>query len=220
MGIGGAIGLAGLALGSSAVMAAGRRWVRQMETPPSELAKQHWNRARVATAAGVGAWRTGSRHSRWAHPEPFTGCLITGAASFDTGGGHREPRAMAGQRRNVAGGDVQRRVHPSGGNYRHDQGHARGQLPGRDHPQGVMPSETAAWTIFPWRWRAGWRSVRLSQDRVTGGADEPARSRAMAVRGDVDLPLPVRPRDDRAGIPDRAAADRVVPGQARRVSAG
>ncbi len=61
MGIGGAIGLVGLALGSSAVLAAGRRWVRQMDTPPSELAKQHWNRAREATTAGVGAWRNGQQ---------------------------------------------------------------------------------------------------------------------------------------------------------------
>jgi membrane protein implicated in regulation of membrane protease activity len=61
MGIGAAIGLAGVALGSTAVITAARRWVRQMETPPSELAKQHWNRARVATAAGVGAWRNGQQ---------------------------------------------------------------------------------------------------------------------------------------------------------------
>jgi hypothetical protein len=61
VGIGGAIGLVGLALGGSAVLAAGRRWVRQMDTPPSELAKQHWARARTATAAGVGAWRNGQQ---------------------------------------------------------------------------------------------------------------------------------------------------------------
>jgi hypothetical protein len=61
MGIGGVIGLAGLALGSSAVLAAGRRWVRQMEVPPSELAKIKWAQARAATAAGVGAWRDGQQ---------------------------------------------------------------------------------------------------------------------------------------------------------------
>ena len=64
MGIGGVIGLTGLAIGSSAVLAAGRRWVRQMETPPSELAKRHWARARVATSAGVGAWRNGQQQTR------------------------------------------------------------------------------------------------------------------------------------------------------------
>ncbi len=64
MGIGGVIGLTGLAIGSSAVLAAGRRWVQQMETPPGELAKRHLARARVATAAGVGAWRNGQQHTR------------------------------------------------------------------------------------------------------------------------------------------------------------
>ena len=34
------------------------------------------------------------------------------------------------------------------------------------------------------------------------------RPRAVAVRDDVDLPLPVRTVDDRAGLPDRVAADR------------
>ncbi len=63
MGIGGVIGLAGLALGSSAVLAAGRRWVQQMEVPPSELARIKWAQAKAATAAGVGAWRNG-QHTR------------------------------------------------------------------------------------------------------------------------------------------------------------
>ena len=57
MGIGSAIGLVGLALGASAVAAAGRRWMRQMDTTPRELAHQHLARARMATAAGAGAWR-------------------------------------------------------------------------------------------------------------------------------------------------------------------
>jgi len=59
MGIGGVIGLTGLALGGSAVLAATRRWVRQMEMPPSELAKQQLSRARAAAMAGAGAWRDG-----------------------------------------------------------------------------------------------------------------------------------------------------------------
>jgi hypothetical protein len=61
MGIGGVIGLTGLAIGSSAVLAAGRRWVQQMEVPPSELAKIKWAQAKAATAAGVGAWRDGQQ---------------------------------------------------------------------------------------------------------------------------------------------------------------
>jgi hypothetical protein len=61
MGIGGAIGLTGFVLGTSAVIAATRRWVQQMETPPGELAKQHWARAKTATSAGVGVWRNGQQ---------------------------------------------------------------------------------------------------------------------------------------------------------------
>ena len=64
MGIGGVIGLVGLAVGSSAVLAAGRRWVRQMEVPPGELAKRKLAQARAATAAGVGAWRDGQQAPR------------------------------------------------------------------------------------------------------------------------------------------------------------
>lgn len=59
MGIGGVIGLAGLALGRSAVLAATRRWMRQRNVPPGELARQKLAQARAATAAGVGAWRDG-----------------------------------------------------------------------------------------------------------------------------------------------------------------
>jgi hypothetical protein len=59
MGVGSALGLAGLALASSAVFAASRRWVREMDVPPSELARQKWAQARAATSAGIGAWRDG-----------------------------------------------------------------------------------------------------------------------------------------------------------------
>jgi hypothetical protein len=33
--------------------------VKQMDVPPTELARQKWSQARAATAAGVGAWRNG-----------------------------------------------------------------------------------------------------------------------------------------------------------------
>ena len=61
MGIGGVIGLAGLALGGSVIVAAGRRYVQQMEVPPGELAKQKLAQAKAATAAGVGVWRNGQQ---------------------------------------------------------------------------------------------------------------------------------------------------------------
>lgn len=58
--IGGVLGLIGMALGSTALVTASRRWVRQMDVPPSEIAKQKWAKAKVATHAGVSAWRDAS----------------------------------------------------------------------------------------------------------------------------------------------------------------
>lgn len=65
--IGGVLGLIGMALGSTALVTASRRWVRQLDVPPSEIAKQKWAKAKVATNAGVSAWRDASHepaHSR------------------------------------------------------------------------------------------------------------------------------------------------------------
>ncbi len=57
MGVGGLLGLAGAVLAGAALAAAARQRIRQMERPPSEVAKQNWARAKAATAAGMGAWR-------------------------------------------------------------------------------------------------------------------------------------------------------------------
>ncbi len=54
------IALAGIAVGSSHVVSASRRWVRDMDVPPSELAKIKLAQAKAAAAAGAGAWRTES----------------------------------------------------------------------------------------------------------------------------------------------------------------
>jgi len=59
MGVGGVLALAGAAMAGTALVAAYRDRVRQMEVPPSVLARQHWDRARAAAIAGVGEWRNG-----------------------------------------------------------------------------------------------------------------------------------------------------------------
>ncbi len=59
MGLGGVLALAGAAMAGTALVAAYRDRVRQMEVPPSVLARQHWNRVKAATTAGVGEWRNG-----------------------------------------------------------------------------------------------------------------------------------------------------------------
>ena len=58
-GVGSLLGLAGLAISGAALASATRRWGNAQETPPSELAKQQWAKARAATVAGAHAWRNG-----------------------------------------------------------------------------------------------------------------------------------------------------------------
>ncbi len=60
VGAGTLIVLSGLAVGGGYIAAATRQWVREMETPPSELAKLKWAQARSAFAAGASAWQDGS----------------------------------------------------------------------------------------------------------------------------------------------------------------
>jgi hypothetical protein len=60
VGLGGLLGFAGMLLVTSAVAAAARRWMRQLERPPSDIAKRKWQQARAATSAGTQAWRSGS----------------------------------------------------------------------------------------------------------------------------------------------------------------
>jgi hypothetical protein len=61
IGLGGVIALAGVAMAGTALVAAYRERVRQMEVPPSVLAKQNWDRVKAATAAGYAELRNG-RH--------------------------------------------------------------------------------------------------------------------------------------------------------------
>jgi hypothetical protein len=53
------IALAGLAVGGLHVFSATRRWIREMEVPPSEQAKVKWAQARSAATAGATAWQNG-----------------------------------------------------------------------------------------------------------------------------------------------------------------
>jgi hypothetical protein len=55
----GVLGLAGLALCTVAVTVVARHRVARMEVSPGELARRNMSKAKVATAAGVNAWRGG-----------------------------------------------------------------------------------------------------------------------------------------------------------------
>jgi hypothetical protein len=61
VGAGTVLVLVGLAVGGGHVMQATRRWVREMEVPPAELARIKWNQARAAVSAGTAAWQDGQR---------------------------------------------------------------------------------------------------------------------------------------------------------------
>lgn len=60
MAVGAVIGLAGLAVTGGALTVAIRRWVREMEEPPADLARRKWAQAKAATAAGASAWQDGN----------------------------------------------------------------------------------------------------------------------------------------------------------------
>jgi hypothetical protein len=57
IGVGVAVALAGVAVAGSHVVSATRQWMKELETPPSELAKLKWEQARTAASAGASSWR-------------------------------------------------------------------------------------------------------------------------------------------------------------------
>ena len=57
LGVGGVLAAAGLLMGTFAVVSATRRWVDQLDTPPSEMAMQKLHAAKVASSAAAEAWR-------------------------------------------------------------------------------------------------------------------------------------------------------------------
>ena len=59
VGAGALVALAGMAVGGSHLVSATRRWIREMEVPPSEQARIKWAQAKTAAAAGAAAWQNG-----------------------------------------------------------------------------------------------------------------------------------------------------------------
>jgi hypothetical protein len=57
VGIGSALGLAGVGLGAAALVAATRRWYQRKNLTPAQHAKLTWDQARAAASAGAGAWK-------------------------------------------------------------------------------------------------------------------------------------------------------------------
>ncbi len=61
VGAGTMIVLAGLAVGGGHLLSATRRWVNEMEVPPSEVARIKWTQAKAAMSAGAQAWQEGTQ---------------------------------------------------------------------------------------------------------------------------------------------------------------
>ena len=61
VGVGTMIVLVGLAVGGGHLLSVTRRWVNEMEVPPSELARIKWTQAKAAMSAGAQAWQDGTQ---------------------------------------------------------------------------------------------------------------------------------------------------------------
>jgi hypothetical protein len=57
IGAGTLIGLTGLVVGTAAMVSSTRKWLRELEVPPSEVVKHKWGQTKAATVAGASAWQ-------------------------------------------------------------------------------------------------------------------------------------------------------------------
>jgi hypothetical protein len=57
IGIGAVTAIAGAAVAGTHVVAATRAWLRELETPPDQLARLRWEQAKAAASAGAAAWQ-------------------------------------------------------------------------------------------------------------------------------------------------------------------
>jgi hypothetical protein len=57
IGVGAVVAMAGLAVAGTHVAAATRAWIKELETPPGELARLKWEQAKTAAASGATTWR-------------------------------------------------------------------------------------------------------------------------------------------------------------------
>jgi hypothetical protein len=55
--VGAVIGITGVFIGGQAVFSAARGWLRELEVPPGEVARQKWDQTRAAATASARAWQ-------------------------------------------------------------------------------------------------------------------------------------------------------------------
>lgn len=64
IGAGSLIGLAGVIVGGTAMMSASRRWLRELQVQPSDVAKNKMGQTKAATVAGPSTWEQQSEVQR------------------------------------------------------------------------------------------------------------------------------------------------------------
>jgi hypothetical protein len=57
IGIGAVVAMAGAAVAGTHLAAATRAWIKELETPPGQLARLKWEQAKTAAASGAATWR-------------------------------------------------------------------------------------------------------------------------------------------------------------------
>jgi hypothetical protein len=57
LGIGAVVAIAGAAVAGTHVVAATRAWIKELETPPDQLARLKWEQAKAAATAGAATWQ-------------------------------------------------------------------------------------------------------------------------------------------------------------------
>lgn len=57
IGVGALVALAGLAVAGTHVASATRDWLKDLETPPDQMARLKWEQAKAAMTAGANSWQ-------------------------------------------------------------------------------------------------------------------------------------------------------------------
>jgi hypothetical protein len=57
IGIGAVVAMVGVAVAGTHLAAATRAWIKELETPPGQLARLRWEQAKAAAASGTAIWR-------------------------------------------------------------------------------------------------------------------------------------------------------------------
>jgi hypothetical protein len=73
VGIGAVVAAVGMAVAGTHVVGATRAWIKELETPPGELARLKWEQARSAASSGANTWRE--------HPNAKVGLVRRDAAA-------------------------------------------------------------------------------------------------------------------------------------------